>query len=221
MRGFDLGSVTLEKSEGQLTEACLTMVASSSVGSPVFDNLSNIRFTLEGQGKGPAHTREGAPPSIKDAIPTKAEVLSGKHPRARQQQQQQAKQQQQQQQQQHQPGGGAEEQEATPGSLYAYDWITPDTPLDPAEEEANMHPFLAASPAMRRVERDAMRAAAVRKAKESGRVGAAGVHNATEAAWQQLRQTYLWPEGQTELESLFSPYESEGIDMCSYCQPDV
>jgi hypothetical protein len=110
--------------------------------------------------------------------------------------------------------------------LYAYDWVTFDSEFE-AEEEA-MHPFLGATPGMKRAQRDAYAAAAARRAKEGLRLmgneagpgrNSSAVH--AEADWQQLRREYLWPDGQGVMESLFTPYESEGIYTCMKCQPDV
>lgn len=209
MHGFELGTLYLPASEGGQTEACLTMVATSSEGSAVFDNLSNIRFTLLGAGKGPAHTRRAgnSTDSTEDAvptIPTKLARLAGR----------------QQQRQQHAGSGSGSGGVEPFGSLYAYDWVTPDSPLEAAEEEA--HPFLRATAAMKQVERDAYAAAAAGKAKEGQRQAEAGRRASGAAgAWEQLRQAYAWPDGQGQLESLFSPYESEGIHTCSRCQPNV
>lgn len=232
MRAFDMGSFLLEASNGRPTEACLTMVTSSRAGAQVFDNLSNIRFTLE-SAKGPANTRQAQPAKAshaakKGALPTKAAVL-GAQQKAHQKAHQQAA-------AGHNGGAGAgagdEERPYAggyerPGSLYAYDWITFDSELEAMEQE-EAHPFLAATAAMKRVERDAYTAAAARKAKEgqfvpSVRSGhhSAGNSSTAQSGWDQLRQQYLWPDGQGVLESMFTPYESEGIYTCARCQPDV
>jgi hypothetical protein len=238
MRGFDMGALHLGPSNGQPTEACLTLVASSRAGSQVFDNLSNIRFTLD-VPKGPANTRQAQPLAVqqvkKGTLPTKATILGAPH----------------QPQKAHssdgsssgdssngdsssgasRPEGRAAAEPEAPGSLYAYDWITFDSGLE-AEEEELMHPFLGATPAMKRVQRDAYKAAAARKAKEGHRVREAAVRlqsrgsNSSsgahaESGWEALRQEYLWPDGQGVLESMFTPYESEGIYTCWSCQPDV
>jgi hypothetical protein len=47
---------------------------------------------------------------------------------------------------------------------------------------------------------------------------AAGVLDGA-AAWKQLRLAQNWPDGQTRLESMYSPYQSEGIADCPLCQP--
>lgn len=223
MRGFDMGQLYLEASGGKHTEACLTLVTSTMLGTQVFDNLSNIRFTLE-HSKGPANTREAQPPAVnqvkKGSLPTKAAVLGG----------QKAQKSQRGAGSSSGSSGGSQERPVTdserPGSLYAYDWITYDSVLEAAAEE--LHPFLAATAAMKRVERDAFRSAAARRAKEGHFVREAGAvghlsHNSSSAqsGWEQLRQEYLWPDGQGVLESLFTPYESEGIYMCKSCQPNV
>lgn len=215
MRGFEMGGFHLDASAGRPTEACLTMVATIRAGSPVFDNLSNIRFTLE-TPKGPSNTREAqAPPTSdlkKGALPTKAAVLGAHKAKA------------------HKRGGEAKpnSEAEQPGSLYAYDWITLDSEYS-AEEE--VHPFLSATPGMKRAQRDAYAAAAARRAKEGLRLmgnesGPGHLHNNSsavhaQAGWQQLRREYLWPDGQGVMESLFTPYESEGIYTCMKCQPDV
>lgn len=250
MRGFEMGGFHLQASNGSPTEACLVLVANTRAGTQVFDNLSNIRFTLEGS-HGPANTREAqaAPPPAtsqvkKGALPSKAAMLG----------MQRAAQQQKAQQGPHKRSDEAPVEQSRddaaagqyaverPGSLYAYEWIMFDSELEAAEEEA-MHPFLAATPAMRRAQRDAYAAAAARKAKEGHylrEAGAAGAaahphmqhsrnsSSSTSAAalqqqsqWDELRREYLWPEGQGVLESMFTPYESEGIYMCPKCQPDV
>ncbi|KAF6254409.1 alkaline-phosphatase-like protein [Scenedesmus sp. NREL 46B-D3] len=36
-----------------------------------------------------------------------------------------------------------------------------------------------------------------------------------------LRSKYKWPEGQGLLESMFSPFDAEDIDMCEACKPEV
>lgn len=229
MRGFDMGGLHLNASGGKAVEACLTLVATTKAGSPVFDNLSNIRFSLE--NKQPANTRQAGPAPAtnevqKELLPTKLSVLGA-------QQSHKQNQRQKQQQQQHQRSIGKTENKAAerPGSLYAYDWIMFDSELEGIEQEL-AHPFLGATAGMKRVERDAYAAAAARKAKEGMFIGRTEsghrVHfrNSTAAAqqqsqWEALRREYLWPDGQGKMESLFTPYESEGIYTCSACQPDV
>jgi hypothetical protein len=45
------------------------------------------------------------------------------------------------------------------------------------------------------------------------------------SAWDVLRLQHGWPEGQSELESLYSPFDAEGIDACmtreEECSPAV
>jgi hypothetical protein len=221
MRGFDMGGLHLDTSTGKSLEACLTMVATTRAGSPVFDNLSNIRFTLE--NKQPANTRQAAPAPatsevLKEALPTKTAVLGAHTP-----------QKQQQQQQQHRWGKNEAKATEHPGSLYAYDWIMFDSELEAIEGEL-AHPFLGATAGMKRAERDAYAAAAARKAKEGLFVPNESGHRMhswnssaahQQSDWQALRRQYLWPDGQGKMESLFSPYESEGIYTCHKCQPDV
>ncbi|WIA17400.1 hypothetical protein OEZ85_014256 [Tetradesmus obliquus] len=36
-----------------------------------------------------------------------------------------------------------------------------------------------------------------------------------------LRSRYKWPEGQGVMESMFSPFDAEDIDMCEACKPEV
>lgn len=243
MRGFELGGLHLQPSGGKPLEACLTLVATTKPGSPVFDNLSNIRFSLD--NKQPANTRTAAPGTTtpSDAqqkeqlpFPTKSSLLGGG---GQQQQQQHGKKQQQQQQRQRRDSFAARSEATTttrapehPGSLYAYDWIMFDSELEAIDQEL-AHPFLGATSGMKRAERDAYAAAAARKAKEGlflreaaqrGSSSSSGASTAAGAVsqWEELRRRYLWPDGQQgKLESLFSPYESEGIYTCSQCQPDV
>lgn len=215
MRGFEMGGFHLDASAGRPTEACLTLAATTRAGSPVFDNLSNIRFTLE-TPKGPSNTREAQAPATTDlkrsALPTKTAVLGAHKAQKVQKRSNEAK----------SDSAGTEQ----PGSLYAYDWVTFDSEFE-AEEEA-MHPFLGATPGMKRAQRDAYAAAAARRAKEGLRLmgneagpgrNSSAVH--AQADWQQLRREYLWPDGQGVMESLFTPYESEGIYTCMKCQPNV
>jgi hypothetical protein len=221
MRGFEMGGVHLDASNGTPIEACLTLVASTREGSPVFDNLSNIRFTLDAS-KGPANTRQAQPIAAqevrKGALPSKAAVLGA----------QKVQKVQKGAQKQH-AGSAAVAKDSgkpeRPGSLYAYDWITFD---DTEQEvtEAMMHPFLGATPGMKRAQRDAYAAAAARKAKEGLFLRReSGSRNSSAAlqqsSWDELRREYLWPDGQGVLESMFTPYESEGIYTCRRCQPDV
>jgi hypothetical protein len=45
MQGYSIGSMTLPKSSGRLTELCLELTSNTVAGSPVFGSLANIRFT--------------------------------------------------------------------------------------------------------------------------------------------------------------------------------
>jgi hypothetical protein len=86
----------------------------------------------------------------------------------------------------------------------------------PQQRIQELHPKLRATPRMQQVEQEAM-AAAARVAK-AGSVSS----SADEAVrWQQLRRQHMWPDGQTRLESMYSPYHSEGIDLCQECQPQL
>jgi hypothetical protein len=86
----------------------------------------------------------------------------------------------------------------------------------PQQRTQELHPKLRATPRMQQVEREAMAAAAL--VPEAGSVSnsAGGA-----ARWQQLRRQHMWPDGQTRLESMYSPYHSEGIDLCKECQPQL
>jgi hypothetical protein len=79
-----------------------------------------------------------------------------------------------------------------------------------------LHPKLRATPRMQQVERDALAAAALVPE-------AASVSSSADDAvrWQQLRRQHMWPDGQTRLESMYSPYHSEGIELCQECQPQL
>jgi hypothetical protein len=48
--------------------------------------------------------------------------------------------------------------------------------------------------------------------------------SSSSSAWDVLRLQHGWPDGQSELESLFSPYDAEGIDACTVgdeCSPTL
>lgn len=80
--------------------------------------------------------------------------------------------------------------------------------------------YLKATPAMQEVEQQALRAAAVAKAKE--RLMVDGKRDAaTDAAWQRLRLKNNWPDGQRQLESMYSPYHAEMVDACQACKPRI
>lgn len=72
-----------------------------------------------------------------------------------------------------------------------------------------VHPSLRATPRMQQVEQEAIAAAG-----HAGKVDSS-------AGWQQLRRQHMWPDGQTRLESMYSPYHSEGIELCRECQPQL
>lgn len=78
-----------------------------------------------------------------------------------------------------------------------------------------LHPHLNATPAMKQVERDAIAAAA--KAQQ-WRVGS---QRGERDKWQDLRLRHNWPDGQHKLESMYSPYHAEGIEMCRECLPEL
>jgi hypothetical protein len=44
---------------------------------------------------------------------------------------------------------------------------------------------------------------------------AADGSSSSSSAWDVLRLQHGWPDGQSELESLYSPFDSEGIEGCS------
>jgi hypothetical protein len=75
------------------------------------------------------------------------------------------------------------------------------------------------TPRMQQAEQEAV-AAAVRsaagwrQADDSSRVDVS-------VRWRQVRLQHLWPDGQTRLESMYSPYHSEGIELCQECQPQL
>jgi hypothetical protein len=79
---------------------------------------------------------------------------------------------------------------------------------------------------MQRVEKEAYRTAAVKvaadQAKESRFVGKKSPEQVRQKLWEQLSDRYLWPQGQGPvMESMFSPYDSEGIYTCAQCQPQL
>jgi hypothetical protein len=102
-----------------------------------------------------------------------------------------------------------------------------------------LHPFLQASPNMLQVEQSALKAARARRAgKEAAArtagAGAPGVAAAASrdanvassshgsSAWHSLRREHLWPDNQGNVfESMYSPYQVEGIGRCWQCLPDL
>lgn len=74
-----------------------------------------------------------------------------------------------------------------------------------------LHAKLNATEEMIQVELDAYTVAAAKRQSTNGKDDA--------SRWQQLRLEHLWPDGQHRLESMFSPYQSEGIETCDRCQP--
>lgn len=78
--------------------------------------------------------------------------------------------------------------------------------------------YLKATAAMRATEREAVREAArVHTRQQQQGDGSPEV----DAAWRMLRLRNNWPDGQTRLESMFSPYHVEMIDDCRECQPEL
>ena len=95
-------------------------------------------------------------------------------------------------------------------------------------------PHLRPTPAMQRVERDARAAAAAAAARErtmahaaprSGVAPPAGSTTAAAAAAAAVRAfrlAHMLPEGQGRMESLFSPYAVEAVELCgTECQPGL
>jgi hypothetical protein len=218
LKGRDLGQLRLEESGDKLTETCLTLTASSSPGSSIFDNLSNIRFTLLNGSRnalGGDGDKKQAAEAARKSVPTPTDRMIMDNPAHR----------------------------LVNFPVFALDWLSVDDASFGMKGDSSppWHPFLGATPAMRAVEQDAYkqastrsRARLAREAKEgkwladpssssSSSSSMAGNANRTqqELKWQAFRQAYGWPEGQQEMESLFSPYDSEGIDTCQRCQPEL
>jgi hypothetical protein len=241
MRTFEMGYLELPATEEHQNEACLELIASSAPGVPVFDNLSNLRFTLTGgkrswEGwvdKGVTMESSRTGDDKRRGKPAAAPTAAQRRPAA---------------------GGNnnknnnkpapAPAKPAAAGSgrsdtkratslqmsnpVYAVDYLAQDSVIDTWEQmqqTEDLHKHLRATPAMKQAERDAVQYAALRarynNAKESANVASQKMTPA-ERAWQSVRKQYLWPDGQQGvMESLFSPYESEGIYTCAACQPDV
>jgi hypothetical protein len=241
MRTAEMGYLELPTTAGHQYEACLELIASSAPGVPVFNNLSNLRFTLTGgkrswegwvdKGVQMESSRVGDNKRVNGGKPAPAAATSAQRkPR---------------------PAGSSNNNKPAPAAakppaggnrsntkratalemsnpIYAVDYLAQDSIIDTWEEmqhSKELHPNMQATPAMKQAERDAVQYAALRakynNAKESANVGAANMTDA-ERAWQSVRKQYLWVDGQAGgMESLFSPYESEGIYTCAACQPDV
>lgn len=41
------------------------------------------------------------------------------------------------------------------------------------------------------------------------------------ASWTAVRLHYGWPDGQYVLESMWSPFATEGMESCDVCYPDI
>lgn len=221
MKAKDMGQLVLRPSSGKMTEVCFELVSSSSPGTPVFENLSNIRFTLargvkawSGETSGVEQEKGEQDPSDKKEPSHKAAVAgaAAKKPAGSK-------------------GSGAKGKVSRTGLQPVYDreWVSQDSVLDTWEDlqsERRIHKNLEQTAGMQRVEKDAYRTAALKvaadKAKESMFVGQKTSEQQQQAQWDKLREQYLWPEGQGEvLESMFSPYDSEGINTCVQCQPEL
>jgi hypothetical protein len=235
-----MGYLELPTTGTNQNEACLELIASSSPGVPVFDNLSNLRFTLTGgkrswegwvdKGVTIESSKVGGNRRVNNAKPQPAATAAQRRPAA---------------------GSGSTKNVSKParagGSrptaagggtrrgaafemsnpIYAVDYLAQDSVIDTWEEMQykELHTHLNATPAMKQAERDAVQYAALRtrysNAKESASVATQHL-TAAQRAWQSVRNEYLWVDGQEGvMESLFSPYDSEGIYTCAACQPDV
>lgn len=234
MRTYDAGHMDLSASGGKQAETCLEMIATSATGVPVFDNLSNVRFTLTG-GK---RSWEGWVDKGVDVEKSEVENAgSGKSgssnasSRSRTPSAERKATQPTAQQQPTSPAGakaaGAKAQDNRSRPTYDMDWLAQDSIIDTWEEmqQRELHANLRATPAMKQAEREAVQAAALKarysQAKESMSVANSNM-TAAEVAWQSVRKQYLWVDGQEgPFESLFTPYESEGIYTCAACQPEL
>lgn len=210
LKGRDLGQLRLEESGDRLTETCLTLTASSSPGSSIFDNLSNIRFTLLNGSRNDGDKKQAAEAARK-SVPTPTDRMIMDNPAHR----------------------------LVNFPVFALDWLSVDDASFGMQGDNSppWHPFLGATPAMKAVEQEAYKQASTRSRARLAREAKEGqwladpsssssmAGNATktqqELKWQAFRQAYGWPEGQQEMESLFSPYDSEGIDTCQRCQPEL
>jgi hypothetical protein len=243
MRTAEMGFLELLKTGTQRNEACLELIASSAPGVPVFDNLSNLRFTLTGgkrswegwvdKGVTMESSRVGDNRRVNSAKPQPAATAAQRRPAAGGGNAKNAS-------KPAQAGGSRPAAAAAAGSgtgrttafqmsnpIYAVDYLAQDSVIDTWEEMQykELHSHLNATDAMKQAERDAVQYAALRTrystAKESASVATQHLTTA-QRAWQSVRKNYLWVDGQEGvMESLFSPYDSEGIYTCAACQPDV
>lgn len=203
MQGQHMGDMVLPTSGDKLTEACFVMTATSNPGSPVFDNLGSIRFTREDATRGWEASAKNAP-AWDRAGGSKAAGSDKKVSQL--------------------DAGAAAQVHQGLEPLAALDWAVLADSSYGGDADEELHPNLRATPAMKQVEADARRLAALRRAAGAAKEGAhLGSSNAPAAqlAWEEVRQQYGWPAGQGLLESMFTPYESEGIDTCSACQPEL
>lgn len=217
-----MGEFVLKPSNGKRTEICFVLVSSSRPGTPVFDNLSNIRFTLSRGVKAWSGEADGVqqekakedPVSDKKKTSQKAGQAAAAAAKP--------------------AGADSSGTKGNPGQrglhpVYDREWVSHDSLLDDWEatvSEQQIHKNLAKTAAMRQVEKDAYRTAANKvmadKAKESMFVGKKSPEQAKREQWDRLHEQYLWPKGQGPvMESMFSPYESEGISTCAKCQPGL
>lgn len=230
MKGRDIGEMRLAPSNGANTEVCFEMVSTSSPGAPVFENLSNIRFTLQRGRKAWSGETYGV------EVEKAEEEMAQKRPSQNAVAQAAASAAKSSSNQAHQtnpPASAANLRNRASGLRPAFDmsWVGQDSVLDTWEDlqqERQIHSNLQATAAMQQVEREAYQAAALRLAANSAKEKM-GVNNTRATSeqlaqwhWDLLRELYLWPEGQGDvLESMFTPYESEGIYSCAECQPEI
>lgn len=196
MKTVEIGTLTLAPSDGRRMEACWRMISSSASGTPVFENLSNFRFTLQ----------DGRRPVQGTGYIAAAEVSMTERGWRN--------------------DVAASTRAATKSTAarteFMVEHLAQDSPLDTWEDLQNnstLHANLNATSAMRTAEREAYSTAAVAAAKERGYANPPAAD-----AWSRLRSVYLWPDGQHAggpLESMFSPYDSEGIYTCAACQPKL
>jgi hypothetical protein len=244
MRTAEMGYLQLPKTGIHQNEACLELIASSAPGVPVFDNLSNLRFTRTGgkrswegwvdKGVTLESSKVGDNRHVNNAKPEAAATAAQRRPAAGSGNAKNSSKPAQ--------AGGSRPTAAGGGSgsgtkratalqmsnpVYAVDYLAQDSVIDTWEEMQydELHKHLGATPAMKQAERDAVQYAALRarysNAKESASMPSQHL-TPGQRAWQSVRKNYLWVDGQQGvMESLFSPYDSEGIYECASCQPDV
>jgi hypothetical protein len=135
MQGKGMGDLVLNPSNGRRTEVCLVMVSSSSPGTPVFDNLSNIRFTLnrgvkawsgETDGVQQESTRQGTADKNKNAAQKAGAAAAPATKPA-------------------ETGiSGSKGQAAQDGLQPVYDraWLAQDSPLDTFQDLAAGQPYI-------------------------------------------------------------------------------